>query len=118
MLTLVNDSISKTYYDCMNCGACCAHFRVSFYAGETDFHTVDGVPVDTVEAISPFRVCMQGTRGKVPRCTQLNGVIGKSVSCQIYQNRSTACRDFEAGSEACIRARIAHGLEPDTEQVA
>lgn len=100
--------------DCQTCGACCAHFRVSFYNGECDFNQQGRVPTELVETVNSFMVCMKGTQSKPPRCVALQGEIGNRVACSIYDNRSSTCRNFEAGSEACIKARMAHGLEtPD-----
>jgi len=97
-------------FDCLSCGACCANFRVSFFAGECDYHPEGGVPSHLVVPVSPFRVCMQGTEKNPPRCVALSGEIGEQVYCSIYQQRSSTCRNFEAGSEACIKARARHGV--------
>ena len=35
-------------HPCLSCGACCAHFRASFYWAEADDQTPGGVPVATV----------------------------------------------------------------------
>lgn len=102
---------------CMQCGACCGYFRVSFYWAEAD----DGggtVPTELTEPLTPFLRCMRGTNGKTPRCCALAGDIGHSVSCRIYANRPTPCREFarsgESGliNEACDRARARYGLPP------
>ncbi|ECG8590271.1 YkgJ family cysteine cluster protein [Salmonella enterica subsp. salamae] len=102
---------------CMTCGACCAYFRVSFYWAEGD--DANGrVPVALTEPISPFLRCMAGTNQKQPRCKALIGTPGESVSCAIYENRPSPCREFsisgEGGevNEACNRARAKYGLPP------
>ncbi len=101
---------------CMSCGACCGFFRVSFYWGE-----VEGeyrVPEALVEPLPPFRGCMQGTNQAQPRCVALTGTIGEAVSCSIYPNRPSPCREFNpladvgVTDEACARARRRHGLAP------
>ncbi|WOD13077.1 YkgJ family cysteine cluster protein [Pseudomonas sp. NyZ704] len=103
---------------CLNCGACCATFRVSFYWGETDDSPGGLVPQHLTEQISPFLSCMQGTNQPVPRCTALMGQVGEGVRCNIYEKRSTSCREFawhgENGlsNEDCQRARARHGLPP------
>lgn len=102
---------------CMSCGACCAHFRVSFFWGEC---TSSGgvVPDDLVVQISPSRVAMIGTDAKPTRCISLAGEVGSCVSCTIYHQRSSPCRDFDASwyngehNPACDTARAAHGLPP------
>jgi Fe-S-cluster containining protein len=79
---------------CESCGACCAYFRVSFYWGELD--SADGgiVPEEMSEDISPFFQAMKGTNQKQPRCVALQGEPGRQVHCNIYEKRSSSCRDF------------------------
>ena len=61
---------------------------------------------------------MKGTDKNPVHCVALVGTPGKRVSCNIYENRSSTCREFdifnEDGSvnEACTRARAIYGLPP------
>ncbi|MCC3701479.1 YkgJ family cysteine cluster protein [Rouxiella badensis] len=103
---------------CVSCGACCAYFRVSFYWAESE-EAGGVVPQALTEQVTPFLSCMQGTNvPKSPRCVALDGEIGKSVSCSIYLNRPTPCREFDqsglndVANEACDRARARYGLPP------
>ncbi|CAK9891209.1 YkgJ family cysteine cluster protein [Pseudomonas wadenswilerensis] len=102
---------------CLNCGACCGYFRVSFFWGECT--SAGGVvPDDLVVQISPSRVAMIGTDSKPCRCIGLEGEIGKGVSCTLYEQRSTPCREFDAAwvngeaNPSCDAARAAYGLPP------
>jgi len=103
---------------CLECGACCAHFRVSFYWGECQ--SAGGpVPDERVIQVTHNRVAMLGTDVKPSRCTALVGEVGKpGVSCSMYAQRSSTCREFEASWEhgehnpACDTARAAYGLPP------
>lgn len=102
---------------CLTCGACCAHFRVSFFWGECQ--SAGGtVPDENVISISPTYVAMQGTTEKPARCSCLMGSVGGGVRCTMYEQRSSTCRDFEASWESgqknphCDQARAAHGLPP------
>lgn len=97
---------------CLECGACCAIFRVSFYWAEADARMSGRVPEELVTKISPHYVAMRGTDVKQPRCVALEGSIGERVSCAIYENRSSACRQFAAGDARCNQARAGHGLPP------
>ncbi len=109
---------------CLKCGACCAFFRVSFYWGETDLNPEGIVPQNLTEKLSDFRQCMRGTNQKKPYCIALEGTIGKSVRCTIYDNRPSPCREFgviwEDGAARfpsenllrCNKARTAWGLPP------
>ncbi|WP_293937834.1 YkgJ family cysteine cluster protein [Iodobacter sp.] len=96
---------------CQTCGACCANFRVSFYWGETDAAPQGSVPTTLTIPISPHYVAMRGSTSKPCRCIALGGQVGESVSCSIYTNRSSTCREVVAGDEQCNKARVAHGME-------
>lgn len=109
---------------CQSCGACCAHFRVSFYWREADPSQPNSVPIEMTQKLDNFRSCMRGTDQKQPRCVALDGTIGESVNCTIYERRPTPCREFGVdwvdgdlvfsteGLERCTRARTAKGLPP------
>jgi len=107
--------MSEISNPCVSCGACCAHFRVSFYWAEAD--DAGGlVPTELTEPLSLFMRNMRGTNSAAPRCVALQGDVGGCVSCGIYEQRPTPCREFtlsgEAGihNEACDRARARYGL--------
>ncbi|RWX44679.1 hypothetical protein H206_01622 [Candidatus Electrothrix aarhusensis] len=110
----------ETINPCLTCGACCAFYRASFYWAETALGTPGGVPDHLTEKLNDFRVQMKGTRGLKPWCIALTGDIGQGVSCSIYKQRSSVCRDFQPSlldgvvNERCDRARLAHGLDPVT----
>jgi uncharacterized protein len=90
---------------CLSCGACCAAFRVSFYWAETDLDPLGSVPSHLTRQVNQHYVCMAGTEKSPVRCVALQGEVGKQVSCAIYAQRSSTCREFEAGTDACNRAR-------------
>lgn len=103
---------------CLDCGACCSTFRVSFYWGETDDVPGGLVPQRLTEQVTPHLSCMQGTNQPSPRCVALMGDVGQGVRCSIYEKRSSTCREFpyhgENGQDSpdCQRARALHGLPP------
>lgn len=112
---------------CIQCGACCAFFRVSFYWEESSLANPEkGVPQTLTEELSEFLQCMKGTNQPHPRCVALCGKIGEKVSCSIYAQRSSSCREFglhteQGGLEAngenlirCNEARKAWNLPPLT----
>lgn len=106
---------------CLECGACCAYFRASFYWSEADDVTPGGVPVDLTEDRPPFFRVMKGTNQEHPRCIALEGEIGCAVRCVIHPVRSSVCRDFPASyvdgvtrNERCDAARAAWNLPPLT----
>lgn len=104
---------------CLTCGACCAHFRVSFFWGEC-CSSGGTVPDDLVVQVNPYRVAMRGTESKPARCVGLLGEVGSGVRCTLYEQRSSPCREFEAAwhngeaNPRCDAARAAYGLPPLT----
>ncbi|QKJ87298.1 Zinc/iron-chelating domain-containing protein [Paramixta manurensis] len=109
--------MSENLNPCITCGACCAHFRVSFYWAEAN-DAGGCVPADLTEQLNLFMRNMRGTNSKTPRCVALEGEIGQCVSCTIYEDRPTPCRAFAQSGEdnvanpACDRARARYGLPP------
>lgn len=81
------------------------------------------MPDDRVVLITPHRVAMRGTESKPVRCTALVGEVGEGVSCTLYEQRSSTCREFEASwvngehNAHCDDARRAYGLPPLTPPV-
>jgi uncharacterized protein len=113
---------SSKKHPCLECGACCASFRVGFYWREAEpSDTPNAVPPGYFEDLDSQSRCMKGTNNKHhPKCVALAGKIGKDGHCTIYQNRPTPCRRFEASYEngrqntRCDDARVRHGLKPLT----
>ena len=105
-------------HPCLDCGACCASLRVSFYWGETQGDYA--VPEALTVKISPFRAAMRGTEHHPSRCDALLGDVGSPVRCTIYANRPSPCREFRASWEngkvdtRCDEVRAMHGLPPLT----
>ena len=96
---------------CTSCGACCCNFRVDFAVYELD--DMGGrVPSGLTVPVNGVTVRMRGTDHVPIRCAALSGKVGEKVGCGIYEWRPSPCREFEEGSDACIRARTRHGL-PD-----
>jgi Fe-S-cluster containining protein len=54
---------------CQRCGACCAHFRVSFYWAEAAERQL---PDSAIEQVTPLLACMAGTNQPEPRCHALS----------------------------------------------
>ncbi|MDR3409684.1 MAG: YkgJ family cysteine cluster protein [Formivibrio sp.] len=102
---------------CLDCGACCALFRVSFYWTEADDAPGGWVPAGLTGQLTPHLRYMPGTSQKSPHCAQLQGDI-PGARCGIYANRPSPCRELEpftpSGevSEQCAKARAHHGLPP------
>lgn len=105
---------------CVVCGACCAHFRVAFHWSEADASLGGCVPPELTETLDPHRLNLRGTQSRTPRCVALAGTIGEAVSCTIYPQRPSPCRELQAAwrdgvpSPQCDLARQAHDLAPLT----
>lgn len=103
---------------CLECGACCAFFRASFYWGESSELQENGVPIELTDKLNDFRLVMKGTNRSQPWCIALKGIIGKAVFCAIHPRRSSICRDFipswENGepNKRCDQSRAIWGMAP------
>ena len=103
-------------HPCLSCGACCAFYRVSFHWSETMAES-HGVPLELTKSSSLHKSVMNGTNEIKPSCVALLGVVGKSTSCSIYENRPSTCRTFKPSYEDgmrnqhCESARESKGLE-------
>jgi len=114
---------AEKVHPCIQCGACCASFRVSFSVKETEHGGSWQVPNEMIESSGGDWYSMKGTNKKHrPACNALEGTIGKKVSCQIYESRPSPCRNFLASYEdgiyraRCDEARKKHGLRPLTKE--
>jgi hypothetical protein len=103
------DSVPYGEHPCLRCGACCAHFRVSFYWADAQSRNT---PEALTEQLTPLLACMAGTNRAAPRCVALKGEVGASVCCGIYEQRPSPCRELQSGDDKCNRARANYGLEP------
>jgi Fe-S-cluster containining protein len=81
--------MSATANPCLSCGACCAYYRITFHADEAL-----AIPAEYLEQIQPEVSCMKGTNNYPPRCSALRGEVGQQVSCAIYEDRPSPCREF------------------------
>ena len=112
----------RVFYDmpefsiCNDCGACCRHFRVSFYQGELDTYPGGKVPEALTQPVTPFLVCMNGTEkghdGGKGRCVALQ----ENNRCGIYDKRPSPCREYAAYMEdgslnpKCVQLRQLYGI--------
>lgn len=103
---------------CLTCGACCASFRVSFYWSESDEAVVNYVPPDMTCHVAPLLCTMKETDQREPWCVALQGSVGVSVRCSIYDRRPSVCHEVVPSGQGavanfwCDRARALWGLPP------
>ncbi len=78
------------------------------------------VPTELTEPLDPHRLAMRGTQAPRPHCVALQGRVGESTACRIYDRRPSVCREvtpaweFGTPNPQCDKARMAYGLEPLT----
>lgn len=103
---------------CLDCGICCTHFRISFYWAEGDDAPGGVVPSAMTEKLTHHLRCMKGSNDVPRRCSALSGEVGTRVSCTIYENRPTPCREFPvylpdgSGNPKCDELRATIGMPP------
>jgi Fe-S-cluster containining protein len=105
------EAMPQAVSPCLSCGACCACFRVDFSVHEL-LSEGGSVPDGLTVEVNGHTARMRGTDHVPVRCAALTGKLGQHVGCGIYEWRPSPCREFEAGSEACDRARARHGMAP------
>lgn len=98
--------MSDNKYDCIKCGVCCSYFHnipilpeeVSLIDNNLKQYTL----VSPLQANGLSMKFVEGTK----RCIALEGEVGKSVSCSVYEIRPPVCRRFEPGSDLCKKVRL------------
>jgi Fe-S-cluster containining protein len=89
---------------CQSCGACCA------YSAEWPRFSLES---EAVLARIPPALVDEG-RGRMRcegnRCAALQGEVGKSTRCSIYDRRPDVCRACMPGDPECLIARRHHNL--------
>ncbi|WP_436285282.1 YkgJ family cysteine cluster protein [Rhizobium sp. LjRoot258] len=95
---------TPTDLDCQACGACC-----SFSPTWPRFSTETEADLDAL----PSRFVSEdqgGMRCYGARCSALDGCVGSSTSCLVYELRPDVCRACVPGDGACLEARASFGL--------
>jgi hypothetical protein len=88
--------------DCTKCGACCFGLAVYLTPREAKFFQANR-KLKLLIKPQDESVCMRRTV-KESRCFALQGKPG-CCTCKVYDDRPRICKEFEPGSDACIRAR-------------
>jgi len=96
--------MSETPSPCQSCGACC-----SYSSNWPRFTTEDDVALDLIPA-ALVNDRLSGMRCDGDRCGALNGEVGKSTACRIYDVRPEVCRTCMPGDAECTMARRKFGL--------
>lgn len=89
---------------CQTCGACCSYSKEwPRFTTESD-EEIDLLPRAMVDDEAGGMLCSGD------RCAALQGTVGVSTSCSVYEDRPVVCRACEPGDEACSLARASFGL--------
>ena len=86
-------------HPCLTCGACCAHFRVSFHWSEADPDQGGVVPIGLTEPLRVHERVMRGTSQKSPWGVALDADIGRYSRCTIHDRRPSVCALVPASYE-------------------
>jgi Fe-S-cluster containining protein len=97
-------TLSEETSPCRTCGACC-----SFAADWPRFSTEDEIDLDRIPGLF-VAVNLSGMRCNGDRCSALEGKVGISTTCAVYDARPHVCRACVPGDEACNMARSRFGL--------
>ncbi len=99
--------------DCVECGVCCVFpLNVPVKPVESDRLPAywEVFADDAPEKPAIGRLLPRDAENG--QCVNLEGRIGEKVGCAIYNDRPSACHDFEAGSDRCHEYRRMYGIEP------
>ena len=94
-------------FDCTKCGACCFGLAVHLTAREARIFQANR-KLKLLIKPQDDGFCMRRTVNE-SRCFALKGNPG-CCTCKVYNDRPRVCRQFEAGSEACLRSRQQFGI--------
>ena len=91
---------------CQACGACCAYSAEWPRFSLEDDAALARIPEQFVDDANGRMRCIGD------RCSALQGEIGGTTACGVYEVRPDVCRACLPGDDACAMARRRHGL-PD-----
>lgn len=99
--------------DCQACGACCANSRPNRAEQYRDYVQITGRDrlarrPDLLRSLTVLNDAGETHLklvGREQRCIALEGKLGESVACAIYEVRPRPCRIVEAGSRECLARR-------------
>lgn len=94
-------------FDCAKCGACCFGLAVHLNKREAQLFQANR-KLRLLIKPQDDGFCMRRTV-KESRCFALKGEPG-CCTCKVYDQRPRVCREFEPGSEACLRSRQSFGI--------
>lgn len=116
--------MTEPVLDCQSCGACCraSAFDPPRKPGQDwePFVVVTEGEAQSLITARPGSVVldkedklwsMQVKQDCHGSCAALEGSVGQSVSCSVYDCRPIICREFQPGDEQCLHARERAGIK-------
>ncbi|MFL6468461.1 MAG: YkgJ family cysteine cluster protein [Pyrinomonadaceae bacterium] len=95
--------------ECVTCGVCCS-LPLIVTVPRGDEKRLKEYWDITVDEVVVERVI--GRDLQTGRCINLEGTLGESIGCRIYEDRPNICRAFDAGSDRCLEYRRMYGIDP------
>lgn len=86
--------------NCQTCGACCYHRIDDKWIEVTE---QDSLSISH-DLLQDGDIAKYSMKMRDNRCVCLSGSLGQSVSCLIYNNRPTICRQVQPGDSICLQA--------------
>lgn len=102
--------------DCEKCGACCVAFNGEPYRALVSDIEKDKIPEFAKKWIFHSSEAGDAIRTKINAdglsvCRALDGVVGQSVQCVVYETRPMTCRQFTEESKNCHKNRSLAGID-------
>ncbi len=113
----LDKSVVRNEFDeipnCETCGLCCSMFPSVQLTSDDILSSANywEITVKTNDGDEVVVDKLLRRNDETGSCISLSGTIGEKVGCTIYENRPSACRKFEAGSDRCHSLRRLSGLE-------
>lgn len=96
-------------FDCCKCGACCAvdsnhstwaHKPIENSDVNLNFLKINGYADTYLISFHQMKITPDHKK-----CVALEGNLGETVKCKVYDHRPNICKKFEVGSALCLDAR-------------
>ncbi len=97
--------------DCRECGACCAYKPGWVEVSQDDLARLGDPTLVTIGGYNGNPFSMK-TKGVQHQCIALDGDVGISVNCTVYDKRPDICRAVERGSPICLFSLGFHDIAP------
>jgi Fe-S-cluster containining protein len=99
--------------DCLTCGACCYQRPGTILVTANDLVRLKRTGrKDILDSLEPGHFGQMAFKMNAAGSCVHHGTTSEPHGCQIYEDRSDTCRDFEMGSWQCLEFRRDKGIDP------